>query len=92
MKPSTVLRKARKLIERGWCRWTKKRRYRINGPMHYCSIGAIEAVGGNKQHKELLRRVLGCGIIAFNDDLDRRKPQVLRAFDRAIKLAEQEGR
>lgn len=92
MKPSTVLKKARKLIERGWCRYTKSRRFRVDGPMHYCAIGAIEKAGGNTEHRDILRQAIGSGIVRFNDSDGRKKADVLRAFDRAIKLAVSEGK
>lgn len=99
MKPSEVLRAARKLIERpeNWCK-----QHRIvdlpGGQFAYCVLGAIEhAPGGGVLDQSpwhaknwFARAIHSPSIGEWNDVSRRNHPEVLAAFDRAIALAEAE--
>lgn len=105
MKPSTVLKKARKLIERGWCRgdYAKTKEGRPIPVMHeaayrFCSLGAIQRVAGatycndTDAAVEYLRRSCDeAWVHKFNDAQNSKRP-VLALYGRAIKLAEKENR
>ena len=103
MKPSEVLRAARKLIERPERLCKGEYSVDINGaPLPYerrsesvafCSAGAVIAAGGDgfdSRESALvhLRKVMGDNIPKFSDA--HTHPEVLAAFDRAIALAEAE--
>ena len=103
MKPSTILKKARKLIERGWCLNASARTKTgkvcnifSKRAVQWCAYGAVSAVSSKHTHRpaiDMLDKAVArtdCGIIAFNDRQASSKP-VLRAFDRAIALAMKEG-
>ncbi len=99
MKPVTVLRRARKLIEKGWCKdWSaedKKGNYALpysKAAVKWCAYGAISAfqcaVATERDARSLLDAVVpGRDIVTFNDGQKSKRP-VLAAFDRAIALAE----
>jgi hypothetical protein len=103
MKPSTVLKKARKLIEAHWTRGTyaraaNGRRVRAISPVacQFCALGAIRNAcrsdNDDSEAAEFLREAIGGGLIhEFNDAQTNKRP-VLALYDRAIKLAEQENR
>ena len=101
MKPSTVLTKAKKLIEKGWCKgpMAKNARGEAVGPRskaacQWCSFGAILAVDygvGRLGAEDYLSRACGRSFILFNESQTSKRP-VLRAFDRAIALAKSEGK
>jgi hypothetical protein len=111
LKPITVLRRARKLIEdrRSWIKgaFIGKRK----GVQCYCSLGALATAAGVKvkdgqnlsnaaggslpnvyyQAHKFLRDAIGGSFIwvpSFNDDKQTRHAQVLKAFDKAIALAQ----
>lgn len=90
MKSSDILKKAKKLVAQGW---TKGDAHRFGfGRCAYCSIGAIQAVGGIAWEGERARRYLGTVVNKpyvsdWNDRPERTHEQVLAAFDKAIVLA-----
>lgn len=100
MKPSTILKRARKLIEKGWCRGvaavTKSGTPVLPRSKHacrWCVSGAIQVYDrddGFNACINYLSSAVGSNIICFNDEQTNKKP-VLRAFDRAIALALKEG-
>jgi hypothetical protein len=105
MKPSEILRAARKKIEKPEC-WTKDRAARrIDGKGTYeqdpravcwCMTGATAAVdlddAGCSADTYLVMAVGEQFVPDWNDDPSRTHAEVLAAFDRAIELAEKEGR
>lgn len=100
MKPSTILKKARKLVERGWCRGVAAIDKsgagvppRSKSACRWCVSGAIQVYDRDEGFTiclDFLARAVGSNIICFNDEQTNKRP-VLRAFDRAIKLAISEG-
>lgn len=109
MKPSTVLTKAKKLIEKGWCRGpaAKNARGEAVDPLdesacRWCMSGALDRALGYDRvlvvSAEDRYLSAACGVssnpwsyITFNEAQTSKRP-VLRAFDRAIKLAKSEGK
>jgi hypothetical protein len=101
-KPSTVLKKARKLIERGW---TKDACARDKNGLpvavdskeacRWCMFGSLLAVARNDQGRmeagAFLAEASNGSYIELNERAPNRRP-VLAAFDRAIALAESEGK
>jgi hypothetical protein len=87
-----VLRKARRLIKRGWCKGIM-RRYRYGKVVGHCALGAIvDAIGSpyGPKHNDAVGRFenvirTNSSITTWNDSPFRRKAEVLAAFDRAIK-------
>ena len=90
MKPSVVLTKAKKLIEKGWCRGVIAKN--VNGKNYYSADGAIEKAGPPEKAEIYFRQAIERhSIVLWNDHQTSKRP-VLRAFDRAIKLAKSEGK
>lgn len=105
MTPAEVLRKARARIERGWCResFARDKGNRTIAPWRaearrFCARGAMMVNGWSddsvdRKTEGFLAEATGAGsrlgIECWNDDPKRTKAQVLRAFDRAIVLAEE---
>lgn len=108
MKPVTILKRARKLIERpgSWCKrhaamtatyrptYSKARSAKL-----FCAWGAINRAAGSHAETEAVS-VFSAALpkqwredfARWNDAPRRTHAQVLRAFDRAIALAEKEAR
>lgn len=92
-----VLRKARKLIEVGWTRYTFHRR--IGKRDCYCPWGAVHKASGglyyestyNTKPMDVLREACGGVYIPAFNDAQKSKLPVLAMFDRAIAKAAQEG-
>ena len=98
-----ILRKAKELIEtKGWCRrdyavgldgeaisWSAPEACR------FCMAGSLYAAA-KTNHSPALSQAFDAikqsnsigDLVIFNDARGRRKPQILKAFDRAIALAE----
>lgn len=102
MKPSTVLKKARKLIERGWCKGPSAMNAAgeavspdSRSACRWCIYGALVRVGKSAAVDgyvdDYLTRAIGTNTWFEFNETRRSKRPVLRAFDRAIKLAEKEG-
>lgn len=107
MKPVTVLRRTRKLIEKPE-RWIK-RHFAVNAngdtvlprsrnACSFCVRGAFRRITSNMEERrasaDYVRRVLPShpvSLIVWNDNPRRTHKQVLRALDRAIALAEKEA-
>lgn len=102
LKPSTILKKARALIAKGWCK--NHLAVDANGDprpsespkaVAWCAVGAIYRAGGAANARYSARAFLDNAadgdVLVLNDTSRTRRP-VLRAFDRAIALAEKEGR
>lgn len=96
-KASAQLKKARKLIEKGWARGTTH--IVSNGVDHYCSIGALQQVigGAHDIYPEdsimyekcfgYLAQEVGHSIVYFNDRPTTTKSMVLEMYDKAIAKA-----
>lgn len=99
MKTSTHLRKARALVNKGWC---KGRAKMINnkGMQCYCSVGALAEVNDDNYSDawEYLNKQIknydpskdmpkNHGVVVFNDHPKTTKKDVLAVFDLAIKKA-----
>jgi hypothetical protein len=91
-----VLREARRLVERGWCRRALAKVGFIPVPVHfpfatrYCAQGALMHASYrlgiySKDADIILATVMRGSIPSFNDNM--RKSDVLWAFDRAITRA-----
>jgi hypothetical protein len=104
VKPSEVLRAARKLIERpgSWCQKVRVCGEYGEHPTQYCSEAALDHAPGGGIDKNATVRARECFVEAvslpawwavaeWNDQPNRTHPEVLAAFDRAIALAESEG-
>lgn len=97
--PAAVLKRARELIEQGWVQGD----WRVtddNGKMSFCAIGALNEASTkvNWETKDEARELLGSAlrngyhdVIEYNDADGRRKADVLKLFDRAIKAASKKG-
>lgn len=96
MKTSTHLRKARALVNKGWCKGTYDTI--IDGQKCYCMSGALIAVTGAKEYlpaKQYLATFTkkyhgpeyNLPLIQFNDHPHTKKKDVLAVFDLAIKKA-----
>lgn len=98
-----ILRKAKELIEtKGWCRRDyavgpdgKSVSWADPKACGFCMSGALYAAYGINYGLtlfdafEAIKQSNGINeIVTFNDAKGRKKPQILRAFDRAIALAE----
>jgi hypothetical protein len=95
-----ILRKARALVEKGWCRNEYARDSR-NQPtwalskdaVKFCAAGAMTAAAGSVERAFAARAAFSGAIPQyltlqdFNDRSSNKRP-VLRAFDRAIAAAE----
>lgn len=87
------LLEAKALVQRGWCKYVP---YRISwrGKDKYCALGAMGAVGAPPDAYVALGQAVGWdskrwnGLGRWNDSLWRTKRSVLRAFDRAVTIAE----
>ena len=105
MKPSEALRKARKLItqEEAWIRGLYAEDDRGNalygnepGAIKFCAVGAMQHINdsrvfsGQFPESVFLKDAMGSHIAEFNNS--HTHAEVLNAFDRAIVLAEAEGR
>ena len=106
MTAADVLREARRLIqEKGWARmaWAKDKKKRhvhyMSGKAScFCATGALYRVTRGEivlrfQAEEFLRRAIRLKttcLAEWNDERGRTKTQVLRAFARAIALAEKQ--
>lgn len=103
MKPSEVLREARKLIEQPEA-WTQREYSRgIDGiwkPVEsgeavcFCALGAIKGARKNDEEDdefeelyELLSRACGGPVHVWNDRPEREHKDVLAVYDRAIAIA-----
>lgn len=96
-----VLRRARALVKRGWCQGAFAEtadgdvcdQY-SRSAASWCALGAIFVAGGAyaREAREAFRGAISrrecTSITAWNDSADRTKPQVLRAFTKAIAKAE----
>jgi len=100
MKPSTVLKKARKLIERGWCKGpyaTDKDGNEVDQysrkAVNFCAAGASDRVCGKDDDlkDECFSRLCAANAISFTHQRIN-KATILKRVDRAIALAEKEGR
>ena len=90
---------ARELIRQGWCKYNHERKYLVGYSdlkivTHYCVLGALTKVMPTLECNEL-REIFGRAngikdIATWNDKIWRTKGSVLRAFNRAIVLAEKE--
>lgn len=103
MRPETVLRRAAKLIEKGWCKGAfatladgTKVEWDTKGAKCFCADGALRrAAGSSSSIVYRDARILLCRIInpmhlwTWNDEAKRRSI-IIRAMERAAKLAEQE--
>lgn len=104
MKPLTILRKARALLDNPakWCQgaYAKTKDGRLVGPeakgaVQWCAVGALRKVAGVSGNTSDALKVLdtctrGKDIVNFNDDHRRKHAQVLKVFDRAIERLEKE--
>lgn len=103
MKPSTILKRAKKLVERGWCKGALARDAdgkRVHpfdkSARHWCAEGALQRAAEDDCRGRgvalcyLDRAAGGCDVGWFNDRQRTRRP-VLAAFDRAVELAIKEG-
>lgn len=104
MKPVTILKRARKLIEKPE-RWIQGPYARTRDGVStfgsdpaacaFCMAGAIQRVtnstDGDDAAETFLDRATRDGLYAFNEKPGRKHAQVLRAFDKAIALAEKDG-
>lgn len=99
-----ILKKARRLIARGWVKGTFLERD-AKGRLCYCASGAVRRAAGDGFDNDkgtylacevappadvwsLLNTVAGKNIVSFNDDDTTTKRDVLNVFDQAILLAE----
>ena len=96
MKTSTKLRKARALIETGWCKGAFARtksgratKSRDSKAARWCAMGACRRVGLDtfSLSRALSLVDAGGGLAAFNDSQTNKRP-VLKLFNDAIELAE----
>lgn len=101
---STVqkLQEARELIRQGWCRGSFRKT--IGQQEKYCAVGALQKVGNTEILGQPLLRALPKVFISNLSELDKQdlrpvvkfndskknKRDVIKLFDRAIKLAEQD--
>lgn len=102
MKPVTILKRARKLIEKpdNWLNNGELvRGGRFGSPTvrAFCPLGALctaaGSLAGNKEAERLFKTAIKSDLISsWNDQPNRRHRSVLAAFDRAIALAEKEAR
>lgn len=101
MKTSTHLRKARALVNKGWCKGTYSKE--IDGQLCYCSVGALNTISGeafNDEAEEYLNYFIknyyggdyDLRVIGFNDHPKTKKKDVLAVFDLAIKKAVEDER
>lgn len=89
-----VLVKARALVEKGWTKDAYARDSSGDRVPYYdftacqwCMVGAVDAADDIRLRfsaKDILRRVIGGQISAFNDAPSTTHADVLAAFDRAI--------
>lgn len=110
MKPATILKRARKLIEKpgSWCQLAEARTRDGESiscgdsmATQFCALGAIwRATGQNDDAPtKFLREAVGArytlagpkSVANWNDAPRRTHKQILKAFDKAIALAEKEG-
>lgn len=93
MTPKEILVEAKRLLEeKGWCQGV----FQDEGS-RYCSVEAVCQAMTLPDHETsadegliILASVIGnTAIDEWNDDPSRTKEEVLTAFDKAIKLAEQ---
>lgn len=92
-----VLKRARKLLRKGWCQGDPVRRDERMKPIAYCILGATSFASrghmteARHRAKRRIHEVLPVGsisIVDFNDKPGRTKAQVLEVMDAAIKLEE----
>ena len=97
-KCSTILTRAQKLIERGWCQnhhaQTKNGEichFNNKRAVKWCAAGAVNSFSRGDRYKKTIdfldRSVSTLCIVKFNDAKGRKKGAVIQAFDRAIALA-----
>lgn len=102
-----ALKKAKALIQQGWCQGAYARSssglevFSDKDAVSYCVSGAIRSVVRHTEYdKFLLERALNLalplldrkrGLVNWNDSSVRTKEQVLCLFDKAIKLLEKKG-
>lgn len=99
MKSSTLLRKARNLLQKkGWCRQheAKDKNGTPVDPLSktavsFCAAGAMERVGCQDDVRTHFQEVCGDEVEYFNDNIATDKRHVIRMFNKAIKLAKQKG-
>jgi hypothetical protein len=106
VKPSTGLKRARKLIAKpnGWTQkeWARdKNGHGVDAidrsAKCFCALGACWRVTGSDNEAmentliKYLRRAIGGTVNHWNDRKRRTQAQVVKAFDKAIKLAEADG-
>lgn len=85
-----ILIRAKEIIKRGWCKGKYEKT--IGLKRHYCMIGAISKASEYESgmYKNVIRYVEeftpnNSNLAFFNDAASRRKEQVIRVFDKAIK-------
>ena len=92
-----ILKRARKLLRKGWCQentvmWDEK-----GAPEAYCIVGAVAFASRAAWEKEALaarKRIFEAlpagakGLVDFNDKAGRKKEEVLKVMDEAIRLEE----
>lgn len=82
-----ALRTAKRRIQNGWTRNTSMRK--IAGRKHYCATGALERLSGGHEALSVIRSVVpnGVGPTIYNDTVAKRKSDVVRLYDSAIRVA-----
>lgn len=94
-----ILKRARALVERGWCQGTYSRDERGVASLSksqdcsWCSVGALDTAAGSDSDKylaaydELATAITpggDVGVVKWNDAPGRTQAEVLAMFDRAI--------
>lgn len=103
MKPLTILRKARALLDdpQKWCqkayaktKWGNHIGPETKAAAQWCAVGAMRKVAGAGDISDALRMldtyVRDGDIVSYNDAKCRKHAQVLKVFDRAIAKMEKE--
>jgi len=90
------LRKAKELCAEGWAQGYENVCFGyVNGC--YCVATAISAANQHSYHRgahlafEAANHIWSGGVMRWNDDPERTQEDVLKAFDKAIALAEKEA-
>jgi len=86
-----VLRRALALIQNGWTKGYWDTKGRRPGRRCFCAEGALRAVPAGadlrRQARTALKSIVGGDIVIWNDAYSRTKPDVVQAFQKAIKIA-----
>lgn len=85
----SILTAAIPLIEKGWTKGAMKET-NDNGQVSYCALGALQQVSRSKEAAHRVQMLVEDTINEFdltdwNDDINRRKRDVVSAFKRTIK-------